>query len=405
MKNISPPFFALAFLAIEVLLTSATCGQGLSILPSLFPDRTDVDSHVDAVSADGRTVVGHSSFSDGEDFYSQAFRWTREDALVGLASLPGRPYTEAHGVNGDGTIVVGGSGFGELSTYEAVRWTAGATTGLGAPTGALGSRALGLSTNGNVIYGGTYSAAADSGLVYASAMRWTEAGGFENLGYLSGWERESIISGSSAQGDVLAGYSRESQFNRTQAVRWSEATGMQGLGFLPGGNRSTAGAISGDGQTIVGSGNSDNAFFGSEAFRWTEEGGMLRLNDNPPLGGFISVASGITFDGSAIVGRARFGTENILEAFLWTESEGMRSLNSILDSDGVDRDGWFLTWATDISSDGTVIVGNASKTIGESTLRRGFMFDFRAVPEPASCTCLLSGILMAAAFYRPARKT
>lgn len=390
--------------SILLLLHQPAAAQTLTILPNLppIPGGSSSGNQAIAISADGNTVVGASetSMDSGGDPGYEAFRWNRNSGLQSLGFASQSPKSLAKGVSADGSTIVGDS-YNQEGWNQGFRWTA--TTGmvtLGIPSGSVETRVSGISANGQFTFGSTL-APGDGGLLYSQAMRWTEATGFENLGYLSGWGRESTITGSSEGGDVLVGFSRESQANRTQAIRWTESTSMQGLGFLPGGNRSSASAVSGDGSTIVGSGNSSNAVLGSEAFRWTEDSGILRLNENPPsLGGFISMASGVSFDGSAIVGRARFGVENILEAFLWTEDQGMRSLNAILDAASVDRDGWFLTWARDISSDGSVIIGSASN----GSQSRGFVLDFRVVPEPSSVVVLLMVMLAFVKFWRQSPK-
>jgi len=332
--------------------------------------------------------VGHTSSFVNDMSYSEAFLWTRQTGMQSLGVLPRSPGSYASGVSGDGSVIVGGSFTPDFKDI-AFRWTAGTgMVSLDVPSGATEIWATGISANGQVIFGGT-RIQGDGGLDYSRAMRWTESGGAENLGYLAGWERESIIHGSSADGSILVGRSRN-QLNRDQAIQWSAAEGMQGLGFLPGGIRSSAWAVSGDGSTIVGSGNSDKAVNGTEAFRWTEDKGIHRMWDNPPLGGFISSATDLSFDGSAVVGRARFGSANILEAFLWNEVDGMRSLNSILNEAGVNLNGWLLTSAQSISADGLVIVGNATK----GTSSRGFVLDFRPVPEPSSGLAVLTSLLL-----------
>jgi uncharacterized membrane protein len=59
----------------------------------------------------------------------------------------------------------------------------------------------------------------------------------------------------------------------------------------------------------------------------------------------------LSSDGSVIVGK--IGTE----AFVWNTSSGMRTLSSVLSSLGVGLTGWVLQEATDVSDDGTIIVG------------------------------------------------
>ena len=72
-----------------------------------------------------------------------------------------------------------------------------------------------------------------------------------------------------------------------------------------------------------------------------------------------SYAFGVSADGSVVVGGSKSGSGHYgTEAFIWTQSEGMRSLREMLMSDfGLDLSGWELSYATGISWDGLTIVG------------------------------------------------
>jgi probable HAF family extracellular repeat protein len=75
-----------------------------------------------AISADGRTVVGTSSSSDGV-IEGEAFRWTAASGIVGLGDFfGGHSDSAAQGVSGDGAIVVG-AGNGENFVQAAFLWT------------------------------------------------------------------------------------------------------------------------------------------------------------------------------------------------------------------------------------------------------------------------------------------
>jgi probable HAF family extracellular repeat protein len=111
---------------------------------------------------------------------------------------------------------------------------------------------------------------------------------------------------------------------------WSgtgECASFTGLGDLPGGvYRSIARAVSADGSVIVGA--SRVTDFGDGAFRWTAETGIVALTDVPE-GHFTSLidAYGISADGSVIagVGRAGFNTEG----YRWTEADGYVGLSDL----------------------------------------------------------------------------
>jgi probable HAF family extracellular repeat protein len=75
---------------------------------------------------------------------------------------------------------------------------------------------------------------------------------------------------------------------------------FKGLGYLPGKRMgSYASGISADGSVVVGT-----SYRGAEAFRWTEADGMVGLGHLPGEGA-ASSALGVSADGSVIVGTAR----------------------------------------------------------------------------------------------------
>jgi probable HAF family extracellular repeat protein len=126
------------------------------------------------------------------------------------------------------------------------------------------------------------------------------------------------------------------RFGLVEAFRWDEFNGMQGLGDLPGGAfQSSATAISASGEVIVGYSQSAS---GGEAFRWEAVSGMQGLGDLPG-GVFGSGAYAVSADGSVIVGAGHSDAPDN-EAFIWTEAEGMQSLQILLASLGLDLSGW-----------------------------------------------------------------
>jgi probable HAF family extracellular repeat protein len=127
-----------------------------------------------------------------------------------------------------------------------------------------------------------------------------------------------------------------------------------GLGDLPGGNfRSEANAISSDGTIVVGRSRTGPNPSEDEAFRWTRETGMVSLGTI----GKTSNAIAISADGTTIVGIT--GENNIFtdpvnsRAFRWTQQSGMELLPFPPDS--------AYAFASDVTSDGNVIVGRAQE--------------------------------------------
>jgi probable HAF family extracellular repeat protein len=271
-----------------------------------------------------------------EGAVSTAFAAASLTPLGGLK--PGGLYSAAHGVSADGSVVVGDT-TNSFNNGEAFRWTsAGGMVGLG---GVVGSQAYGVSGDG------------------------------------------SVVVGSSGFGRVVYGGVR------TEAFRWTTGGGMVSLGILPGADESDAYDVSADGSVIVG-----RNFFpqgllhGWEAFRWTSGSGMVGLGYLPG-GGFSSYASGVSADGSVVVGGS--DSASGYQAFRWTAGDGMRALWDVLLSQGIDpaADGWtHLNTAENISADGNTIVGYG--------IRNDHTEAFVAViptivPEPAAGALALVG--------------
>jgi len=127
------------------------------------------------------------------------------------------------------------------------------------------------------------------------------------------------------------------------------------LGTL-GGDRSVATGVSADGSVVVGS--AQNAAGKGRAFRWTAARGMQDLGT---LGGGESAAWGVSADGSVVVGKADNAAGQI-RAFRWTAARGMQDLGTL---------GGGESEATGVSADGSVVVGYARNAAFCWTAARG----------------------------------
>jgi probable HAF family extracellular repeat protein len=301
-------------------------------------------------------------------------------SLTPLGDLPGGDFaSDARGVSGDGSVVVGFSSSENSQNsplgYEAFRWTAsGGMVGLSGPSGTpVESAAAGVSADGSVVVGLSSSENAPNNDALREALRWTAGSGMVGLGDLPGGNFHSDARGVSADGSVVVGYSHSTLGN--QAFRWTSDGGMVGLG---GG---IASGVSSDGSVIVGQRDSAS---GLEAFRWTSSGGMVGLGVLP--GDDYSGANGVSADGSVIVGYG--GTAlGYDEAFRWTSGGGMERLWDVLVANGVNpaAAGWTnLALATGVSADGNTIVGTGFRN-GNT---EAFVAVLDTVPEPSSLVLL-----------------
>ena len=199
-------FMLVLFIGMLSLILSAQPGYAVSFTPLGDLSGGNFFSEAFGVSGDGSVVVGRSISSDQE-----AFRWTSGGGMVGLGDLSGGSFlSEANGVSGDGSVVVGRGSI--ASGPEAFRWTSGGgMAGLGDLSGGtFSSVAFGVSENGSVVVGRGSSA---SGL---EAFIWDSTNGMRNLrdvlindyglgSALAGWILTNA-GGISSDGSVIVGY-------------------------------------------------------------------------------------------------------------------------------------------------------------------------------------------------------
>lgn len=128
----------------------------------------------------------------------------------------------------------------------------------------------------------------------------------------------------------------------------SSAQEFEGLGFPPGGSYSFPSGISADGTVVVGE--SDTLPGGNpEAVLWTQSGGAVGLG--VLTGGTFSYATGTNADGSVVVGAGDSSSASGIEAFRWTQAGGMIGLGFL--------SGHGQSYAFGVSSDGSVVVGGS----------------------------------------------
>jgi probable HAF family extracellular repeat protein len=149
------------------------------------------------------------------------------------------------------------------------------------------------------------------------------------------------------------------------SYRWTQQDGFQFLGDLPGGRTYTlATGISGEGSTIVGYAGSYDAN-GNEAFRWTQASGLVGLG-RLPGGNPFSEANDVSDDGAVIVGGSSSGRSSLngREAFRWDQTSGMVGLGFLPNKGS-------YSIAASVTPDGSVIVGSS----GENGDTAAFVWD------------------------------
>ncbi len=253
----------------------------------------DILSYANAVSADGKVIVGEGWVNElrGPLFMDEAFRWTEETGAVGLGDLPGGFVgSNAYDVSADGSVIVGQSFV--TNGIEAFRWTQETgMVGLGQFADGLASVATGVSADGSVVVGNV-----EVGVGQNRGFHWTQQTGMQIIG-----DDDSSVFVDAVSGDGSVAVGRWTTSNGTQAFRWTQETGMVGLGVLTGDFSSSANGVSSDGSVIVGESADHNGW--SEAFRWTAVGGMEGLGYLPESSAY-SYASDVSPSGCVVVGAA-----------------------------------------------------------------------------------------------------
>lgn len=300
-----------------------------------------------ALSHDGSVVVGWASPGPPG---GTAFRWTREQGLVDLGSLPGQVAVLALDVSAAGDVIVGavrkaGNACGFpgflVGSWEGFRWTQSeGMVGLGGLNGPDDhSIAWTVSGDGELI-GGEMAGCSCRAPGYWFGGSWFSDPSLPCQGRITSMS----ASGASFAGRFIP--LGDPTFQH-RAFKFDFPNAFQDLGTLPGDTYSVAEDISADGAVVVG-------WSGSEAFRWTSRG-MTGLGHLP--GRLDSNALAVSGDGSIVVGTS--GNR----AFVWTPTDGMLALQDFLVDRyglGCDLEGWILEIAFDISGDGSTIVGSGT---------------------------------------------
>lgn len=191
-------------------------------------------------------------------------------------------------------------------------------------------------------------------------LRTTQADSFFlGLGDLPSGGFQSGAKAISADGSTVVGYG----YGETglEAFRWTSSDGMVGLGFVSPSHTtySEASGVSADGSVVVGA--SAKGGGGTQAFRWTASEGMVGLGFLPGGGTYGAKAWSTSGDGSVIVGYSDTSTA-YMQAYRWTQADGMVVLPDLPEGDEFSE-------ALGISDDGAVIVGQGTSAAGIEACR------------------------------------
>jgi uncharacterized membrane protein len=353
-----------ARLASAVLAAALTGGSSLATPPvtlTAVPLPPGMgENRALGISPDGTTVVGWASPIAGNE---RALRWVigQTPEVIGPTPLP-RSFTTAEAASFNGSFVTGRTG------ADSYRWFQDGTIDDIPPlAGSLRSNdATGISYDGGVVVGNCQTPDGPRG------YRWTPAGGSTPIPLPDPQpnSNEGRASAVSADGTHIAGFSRSA--TGYHGYLWSTTAGFERTSLgLPGGQGSYARDISADGTVVVG-----RTEYSANLMRgwvWSAATGYTILPNLPERDTLSPNA--ISGDGTTVVGSI-YPSSDFSDPIVWTSQTGTLRIRDILTSNGVDLTGWTLGIATDVSFDGTSIVG-VGEYAGQS---RGWLV---TIPAPA----------------------
>ena len=288
--------------------------------------------------SDVQTVEGYPC--TGTIAGQRAFFWSRSGGIRNLGTLFGGNISGAIGINDAGAVVGYSNVKGQPATnFTPFLWTSsGNMVSLGNLPGGSSGAAFSINNSG-VITGDSFSS---SGIVFATS--WTNKQ-IKNLGRLPNAVFTAglgINDSGEIAGESVLSYGPPF---KSRGFVWKLGSGMKNLGTLPGGMSSIANAINTTGITV---GQSDGSSTGGNwhAAMWDTNSNLKDLGTL--VSGTYSIAFGIN-DSNTVVG---YGDtfNGATHAMIWTQSEGMRDLNSLIPSNS----GWELINANAINKLGQI---------------------------------------------------
>ncbi|MBK9081970.1 MAG: hypothetical protein IPL88_07815 [Rhizobiales bacterium] len=340
--------------------TGAVAWFGTSPWTSLDVEASDSAAH--GISNDGAVIAG---VFNGDSVFRMARRANGTFGFFALPTFSGASYTSSklsrdlEGVfvggaplSSDGSTIVGSSitatyerhafrCVGECRTLQDLGVIGGASLPVGRDSLSGSSSALGVNADGTVVTGISTTPPDESGWQRLHGFYWTQAGGMEDLGTLTGPSGYSMGKALSADGSVVAGESMATNGEYHATVWTRSGTGFKATDIGPDGFTSTANAISAAGTIVVG-----------EA---TENGG----------GGFRAGAAATTAAQGRVFAPPPAGFTG--GAFYWTQAAGIQNLGALLTAAGVNLGGASLNAATAISPNGQLIAVNGTNGAGAPT--------------------------------------
>jgi hypothetical protein len=299
------------------------------------PAVTGLNFYAEAVSADGRVVVGENG--------AQPCYWTRQAGRVNIP-VPSGPFTQtrALAVSGDGTVVCGSTMPTGTAPYAGWYWTQETGFVLISVPGAGSTQVQCVSRDGSTIGG----AAAALGAQQYRGFVWTAQDGGRFVP--RGANYATWIYGLSPTG--LAAIGLGSSGGGTWPMFWgSTYVWCESLGVIPGQLAAGGLAMTPDARTVVG----DTSFSGGAmAYVWTAEAGGAALDAPAPYSNprLVTVS-----DDGRVAGGYLISTDT---GIVWRRGVGLLLASDYFRMVGINQ--YFSGRIVGISANGRVFLTNNS---------------------------------------------
>ena len=183
---------------------------------------------------------------------------------------------------------------------------------------------------------------------------------FHTTGWI-GSDRFVIGQAVNDDGEFVTGEAYDSGFTAQLGFGWSATSGIFDLGSFTSSRHTTVNGCAPKGTACVFGKSYDSHIRADVAFVWTGASGMVALSET------LSDVLGISKDGGRVVGWSRLPNSTTNDAFLWSFTDGLRSLGGIPQNN---------IFPTSVNQDGSLITGwgggRAGRIVFRWTAESGF---------------------------------
>jgi uncharacterized membrane protein len=308
------------------------------------------------ITADGSVVVGAAGLG------GPIFRW---EVNANTFDLIGGNQAGQCGISDDGlTIaanVIDRDGTNKAAIYRDGAWTALPPVPGAVPCGYSGepptyTDAYGISGDGSTVVGLSYGSLG-CGTSTIRAFKWTADGGTVALPKLDAPSRLTRANAVNYDGSVIVGRD-DANNGQLRGVQWRN--GVYSLikrNNLPVGE---AEGVSSDGQYITGQSNSASTNY--NPWLWSPSSGVQLLG--ALQGQDSALGAAMNDDASVITGQVLDFTAGVITPTIWTSGTGLTDFNEFLSAQGVVTTGLGMRLGMAMSADGRTITGFANAPNG-----------------------------------------